>query len=284
MELSDGGWIRPLAPETCVTSKRLRHAPGSVCVTSLASPDRPERNEDAALVLPLPGGALVLAVADGAGGHADGALASRTALQALALAVRESENESGFRAGVVDGIERANQAVMDLPSDAATTLAVVLIEERVVRSFHVGDSPILIVGREGQLKHEAMAHSPTGYGEASGLLDGREAIHADDRHEVCNLVGFPEMHIALGPVVTLSGRDTVVLASDGLSDNLYRSEILALASKGRLEGATRNLVDLARKRMTDPFEEAPSKNDDLTLIVFRPHAKRPKASPAAKPA
>ena len=57
-----------------------------------------------------------------------------------------------------------------------------------------------------------VAHSPVGYAEEAGLLDREEAIHHAHRHLVSNMLGMPEMHIEVGPPLTLDARDTIVLA------------------------------------------------------------------------
>ena len=77
------------------------------------------------------------------------------------------------------------------------------------------------------------------------------------------------MRIELGATVTLAQRDTIVVASDGLSDNLHLDEIVGVVRKGPLGQAVDALATLGRKRMETPEEGAPSKPDDLTLVALR---------------
>ena len=65
-------------------------------------------------------------------------------------------------------------------------------------------------------------------------------------------------------------RDTAVLASDGLLDNLRTDEIVERARRGDPVEAARSLVQEARRRMLEPADGVPSKPDDLTLALFRP--------------
>jgi serine/threonine protein phosphatase PrpC len=65
----------------------------------------------------------------------------------------------------------------------------------------------------------------------------------------------------------------VILATDGLPDNLHTEEIVELIRKGPIERLPKALADLARHRMKNPGNDHPSKPDDLTFIVFRPGAK-----------
>jgi serine/threonine protein phosphatase PrpC len=104
----------------------------------------------------------------------------------------------------------------------------------------------------------------------AGVLDGDQAIHHEDRHLVSNVVGAADMRIEMGPIVRLRARDTVLLATDGLFDNLYQPEIITGIRCGRLDRAAAALATAARARMTDPEVEAPSKPDDLTFVIFRP--------------
>ena len=160
---------------------------------------------------------------------------------------------------------------------AGTTLAVVEVAQGLMRPYHVGDSMILLVGQRGRIKHQSIPHSPVGYALESGLLDERDAMVHEDRHIVSNLVGMEEMRIDVGPPTRMGRRDTVVLASDGLSDNLHLEEIIETVRKGPMPGAAARLAEHATQRMKAATEGHPSKPDDMTMVLFRPGAKRPKA-------
>ena len=153
---------------------------------------------------------------------------------------------------------------------AGTTLAVVELDGRTVRPYHVGDSMILVVGGRGKIKLQTVPHSPVGYGVEAGLLDEREAMHHESRHVVSNVIGSSEMHIAVGPPIKLAPRDTVLLASDGLFDNLYSTRIAESVRKGKLQAAVQRLICASQQRMTGDQDGQPSKPDDLTFIAFRP--------------
>jgi len=66
----------------------------------------------------------------------------------------------------------------------------------------------------------------------------------------------------------LAPRDRIIVASDGLSDNLHLSEIVEAVRKGPLTRAVDALGALGQRRMEAPAEGAPSKPDDLTLIAI----------------
>ena len=213
---------------------------------------------------------VVLVIADGAGGLPAGKRASMTAVSSLveALSVAMSETVV-LRTAILDGIEAANEAVMRLANGSATTLTVVTIEGRVARSYQIGDSEALVVGQRGLIKLQTTAHSPTGFAVEAGFLDQRDALHHEDRHLVSNFIGTVDMRIDVGSAVELRDRDTVVLASDGLTDNVHIHEITELVRKGPLADAIRTMTSLARRRMTVETMHQPSKPDDLSVILFR---------------
>ena len=243
---------------------------GVVALHSSRSPAKDSPNEDAAGIVAAGADRTVLAVADGLGGAPAGRQASSIAINCIARAAQNALREGHeLRYGILNGFEAANEEVLALGVGAATTLTVVEIEGASVRPFHVGDSFMLITGQRGKVKSQTIPHSPTGYAVASGLLDEKEALHHDERHVISNVIGSAEMRIDVGSPIELAPNDTLVLASDGLSDNLLTPEIVELVRKGPLEKASRAMARRAEKRMELADGNAPSKPDDLTFLIFR---------------
>jgi serine/threonine protein phosphatase PrpC len=77
------------------------------------------------------------------------------------------------------------------------------------------------------------------------------------------------MRIDVGAGVELDPRDTVIVASDGLTDNLHLEEIVELTRKGTLSEVADRVVAKAQARMRDEKAGQPSKPDDLSLVLFR---------------
>ena len=84
-----------------------------------------------------------------------------------------------------------------------------------------------------------------------------------------NFLGTPDMRIDVGAPVELQPRDTTMLASDGLMDNVHLDEIVERIRKGPLADAASKVIGLAKRRMADESSAQPSKPDDLSLILFR---------------
>ena len=245
---------------------------GTAAVFTRRSPIKETLNEDVAALVPLADNRAVLMVADGVGGHASGVDAARLAVTKMVASLRQHDrrcDEEELRTAILNGIESANQAVLELGNGSASTLAIAEIDERVIRTYHVGDSAIMLTGQRGRLKLQTIAHSPVGYAVESGLIDEEDAIHHEDRNVISNVIGASDMRIEIGPPVEMAVRDTLVLASDGLLDNLLPDEIVELARTGPVEQAVARLASEALARMSGEDGETPSKPDDLTIIAFR---------------
>jgi serine/threonine protein phosphatase PrpC len=140
-----------------------------------------------------------------------------------------------------------------------------------MRSYHVGDSGIIVTGQRGRLKLQTTAHSPTGYAVEAGFIDEAEALAHSDRNIVSNVVGSHDLRIEIGPVIKLAPRDSVIVASDGLFDNMLSEEIIQQVRCGDLLTSANALASLCNTRMQgDPRDATSGHPDDLSFILFRP--------------
>jgi len=249
---------------------------GTAAVYTNRSPQKQSANEDVAALLPIGPSCGVLAVADGLGGHAGGERASRLAIETIQRSLHETLVASDplasgewLRGAILNGIEAANTHVRQLGGGAATTLALVEIHGRTIRPYHVGDSVILLTGQRGKLKLQTISHSPIGYAVEAGLMNEEDAMRHEARHMISNVIGSEAMRIEIGPPIEMAQRDTLLLASDGLLDNLLPGEIVELVRSGPLPHAVAALVAEAQRRMADHQSTTPSKPDDLTVIAYR---------------
>jgi len=262
--------VRLFVESDLTEPEELALAGGVAVVFSARCPWSRKQNQDSAAVLPLAPGKAVLAVADGVGGHPGGARASRVAVETLEEALAgDALDGPESRAAILTGIEQANEAIRGAGSGAATTLMAAEVGGATLRSYHVGDSELLVVGQRGKVRHRTLSHSTVGYAVASGMLDEREALHHEERHVILNMLGAPDMRIELSSVLPLSPRDTVVLGTDGLFDNLHTDEIVEIVRKGPLGQVAATLARRCDRRMRTPGDGSPSKPDDLTFILFR---------------
>lgn len=251
-------------------SVELDVAGGQAVAYTCRDPYKESDNQDTVAILPYGPGAVLLVVADGAGGLPAGKRASLMVVKTLAESLQVAMNKTMLlRTAVLNGIEAANSAVLGLANGSATTLTVVTIEGRLARSYQIGDSEAIVIGQRGLVKLQTTAHSPTGFAVEAGFLDQRDALHHKERHLVSNFIGTTDMRIDVGTSVVLDSRDTVLVASDGLMDNVHVDEIIDRVRKGPLKGAMAAVVELAADRMKKAKDGQPSKPDDLSVILFR---------------
>ncbi len=243
---------------------------GHATVFTRPSPEHEDSNQDGVAVLCTDTSAL-LAIADGVGGLPAGDQAAALALTCLkdSYLSQSLKSPDQSRSVILNGIEAANETVLELGTGAATTLAAINIQDKQLRTYHIGDSTILVVGQRGKIKLQTVPHSPVGYAVESGMLDEDEALHHEERHLVSNVIGMTDMRIEIGSPIALSQKDTVLVASDGLFDNLELTEIINIIRCGMLENVARQLAELAYQRMTQSHEDKPSKPDDLSFILYR---------------
>lgn len=249
--------------------ERLESLPGQIYVYTHRSPSKETENEDCLAVIPSGDNCGILAVADGLGGLPSGSSASRISIDTLENKVIHKTEGMQLRELILDAFEQANREILEKGSGSATTLAIAELQGDEIRTYHVGDSKIIVCGQRGKIKINTVSHSPVEYAVEAGMLDEDEAVLHDERHLVSNVVGSHDMSITLGSTVKLARYDTLLVASDGLFDNLYMEEIIEIIRKGSLEMAANNLVEAAGKRMLSGESGLPAHPDDLTIILYR---------------
>jgi len=248
--------------------RSVRLSQGEAVFFTHRAPDKQTVNEDSMALVDIGPATTVLMVADGLGGQPVGATASEMAVKSVAESLKQSDITP--REAILQGVDRANHKIMDSGTGAATTLAVVELQNNQLRPYHVGDSMIVVTGQRGKQKLFTVSHSPVGYAVEAGLLNEEEAISHEERHLVSNVVGAEDMNISVGFQIDMAPRDTLLIASDGLFDNMYYEEIIALIRKGPLEDAAHSLVEIAHNRMASLDSLQPCHPDDLSFIIYRP--------------
>ena len=246
-------------------------AGGQAAVYSTRCPGKDSANEDAAALFQVDEQTAVLAVADGMGGGPSGEHASALAVASLGRTLQNGALEGGsLQAAILGGIDAANREIQEAHPDSATTLVVVAVHNGEIRPYHVGDSMVLAFSSRGRVKLQTVMHSPVGYALEAGVLNEAEAMHHEHRHVVSNMVGSPNMRIEVGAPLHLRPQDTVLLATDGLFDNLHVEEVVERLRRTGLAECVERLAQAALERMSQPAAATPSKPDDLTILAFRP--------------
>ena len=249
--------------------EKIESLDGQLFIYTHRSPCKETENEDCLAVLSLTNNSGILVIADGLGGAPLGSGASQISIETIEKTLKDNKGKLQLREIILDSFEQANKLILEKGLGSATTLAVVELQDNNVRTYHVGDSKIIACGQRGKVKINTVSHSPVEYAVEAGVLDENEAVLHDERHLVSNVVGSHDMSISLGPTVKMSDHDTLLVASDGLFDNLYLEEIIEIIRKGPLEAAAMNLANAATERMHSDEAEIPGHPDDLSFILYR---------------
>jgi len=256
---------------------------GDVAVATIGDLQKDRPNEDSAAIIPVNDDYLLLVVADGVGGMAGARKASNLTVETLRKAVSGLEETNGgkLRSAILDGIETANQKILNMGTGSASTVAVAEIGPGYVRTYHVGDSLLLICGQRGKLKLVTTPHSPVGFAMEAGLLNEKEALQHAELNLIFNVIGSSDMRIEIGSELPLDAYDTLLVASDGLTDNVLQEEMTNAIRRGPVDVGIQQLTSLAQGRMANVVQGKPSKPDDYTVILYRPRPpKRHKKSKA----
>jgi protein phosphatase len=233
-------------------------------ITSCAQSDRGRTrsvNEDYYLV--DPDGSFFV-VADGMGGHGNGEVASRVAVQAMAKhlgdkaptarpwstsAARTDRN----RARLLTAVRVANREVLaEVEKDGAlagmgATLVALLLDGESALIAHVGDSRAYRL-RDGELEKLTEDHTWVHEQVSAGLLSEDEARLHPFRSVVTRAVGGAENVEVDVDRVDLQPGDLVLLCSDGLNAVLSDEEIAQhMARQLSLEELSLQLVESANE-------------------------------------
>jgi serine/threonine protein phosphatase PrpC len=209
----------------------------------------------------------LFALADGVGGHADGEVASHTAVEHLVSGFRAAPASEAPTTLLARLVRSANAHVYETAmkarpggsSMATTVVACVLRYDRATVG-HVGDSRCYLI-RDHQATLLTRDHTLANEQAKLGVLSEEEAAGSANRHLLVRSVGhdlFVNVDVAEHQVVP---GDVLVLCCDGLYNSLKGSEIAAVAGHGGdLNTAVQRLVALANDR---------DGSDNISVVLVR---------------
>lgn len=209
-----------------------------------------ERNEDRmGYAYTRDSGLIVLA--DGMGGHPEGAMAAQLALQTISAYFQKTANPMvgqvpAFLSSALMAAHHqiiryaAEKGMLDTPR---TTLVAAVLERGYLQWVHCGDSRLYVV-RDGELLTRTRDHS---YMEQQ-THRGQDTSNVN-RNILFTCVGSPSKPVfdLAGPLQLQHG-DRVLLCSDGLWGTVKDVEIVSELATQSLEQAVPELVEMALKR------------------------------------
>jgi protein phosphatase/serine/threonine-protein phosphatase Stp1 len=215
-------------------------------------------NEDTFVDAPQLG---LFAVADGAGGHAAGEVASgmlAEALSALPAALAPAEALAQIRLAVV-AVHMALQAEAARRGDAmiASTLVILLIREGHFVALWSGDSRLYLL-RAGVLSQVTRDHSLVQALLDEGAITPQQALTHPQANVITRAIGAPDDNGELDKTIGLAKPgDIFMLCSDGLTKVLDDATIAQLMASA---DPARALIDAALSG---------GARDNVTAVVVR---------------
>lgn len=186
---------------------------------------RRSENQDEALIQELPGGRLLVAVADGMGGHRAGGSASKRALASLRASIEAGSD-------LADAVRAANATVFREGSSEpdlagmGTTLVALLADRDEYLVANVGDSRAYRIDSDG-IRQITVDHSFAAEALASDALSEEELEDSPWRNALMRAIGTEaEVDVDLFGPFSARPPHRVLLCTDGLHGALSDARIL----------------------------------------------------------
>jgi protein phosphatase len=217
-------------------------------------------------------------VADGMGGHAGGATASRIAVQTIRKKVLAACKDSGLFGkgsspgesaeilGLLDeSIRTASDRIFNMserdPKLAGMGTTVTLMLANGWRNYvaHVGDSRLYLM-RGDNLEQLTEDHSLVNEQIKAGFITPEEALHSRFRNIITRSVGFERTVKVDTFSLEVCPGDVFLLCSDGLSGMVTDEQVKHIMVKQKLSSAAAQLVTLANRHGGE---------DNITVVLVR---------------
>ena len=209
-------------------------------------------------------GAISL-LADGVGGHGDGEIASRLAVETALRVFREADPTTTDNQLLWRMFNAANLTVYDAgmgrggADRMATTLTVSLFRRNEVAIGHVGDSRAYLV-RQGQIRQLTTDHTYVAMQLKMSLISKEDAMASELRGVLTRSIGQnPTIQVDYARSI-LRSRDIVIQCTDGLHGSVSESELGDSVSHMPPAEACEQLVRLAEKRGSE---------DNISVQILR---------------
>jgi serine/threonine protein phosphatase PrpC len=224
-------------------------------------------------------GRLII-VADGMGGHAGGAVASRLAVELILQTYKESPPSHPTEL-LKEGFEKANARIIkhaqqhpDL-ADMGTTCTALALQDGHACFAHVGDSRAYLIRDDHilQLTHD---HSVIEEMIAEGLIGREEARDHPQKNVITRALGMgPQIEVDVSQIrIPLFVGDTFLVCSDGLTGLVADEEIKSTIANHPTSEAGSQLLNLALSR---------GGHDNITIQIVRVTGERQKNLRTTRP-
>jgi serine/threonine protein phosphatase PrpC len=212
---------------------------------------------------------LLMAVADGLGGHPRGEVAAEIAIRVLGAAFErearptiQDPNAFLFRAmgGAHAAILREAES-RELSDTPRTVLVACIVQDGMAYWTHVGDSRLYLV-RDGRIVHRTRDHTVVQELVDSGRIREEAAMSHPERNRLLQcLGGFALPRPEPASRARLARNDILLLCSDGFWSPLTHRQLLHALMTSELATAVEELAELAERR-------AGPSSDNITAVAM----------------
>ena len=212
---------------------------------------------------------LLMAIADGMGGHMDGEVAAEIAVNTI---TRRFQQEARNRLRkppefLVSAINAAHHAIVsyavekNLLECPRTTCVACIVQNGSGYWAHAGDSRLYLL-RAGNLAAATADHSRVQQMIEAGTLSPEAAARHPDRNKIFScLGGVVPPQIAIGREFPLQAGDTIVLSTDGFWAQIPPALIGSMLRK-------QGIVDLFPGLLTEAHRRAAGESDNLSVVAM----------------
>lgn len=194
-------------------------------------------------------------LADGVGGHEQGEVASKAAVESMLAGFQKAKDGEPHSALLPRLVQQANTAVLNAAHDGgpaaagmATTMVTCALRYDRVTVAHVGDSRCYLI-RNGQTAQITRDHTVANEQIRMGLVTAQEADEGSTRHILSRSLGTELIANVETNDHQIFPGDVLLLCSDGLHGAVEATEMAVVCGHGLdLPGAAEKLVALANDR------------------------------------
>jgi len=236
----------------------------SAAVSDRGLSEKRPQNEDSYVELRESG---LFAVADGVGGAQAGEVASQMAMEILAEAFINLQEDGDAESRMQQAIERANSAIFqmshDLPqlSSMATTVVALHINGNIATIGHVGDSRLYRLHPNGELVQETLDHSVVEEEVRAGRMTPEQAAVHPSRNVISRALGAEPLVDIDMKTVMVEPNTTFIACSDGVTRHISDAELRELLINAPdTDELCRTIKDICYERGAE---------DNLTAVIVR---------------
>lgn len=206
----------------------------------------------------------IFVIADGMGGHNAGEVASKIAVDSVLEYIKTHCNDYDMEQALEGAIDEANKNVYKYAvlnencSGMGTTLTVAYVKGNKLIVANVGDSRCYVVSK-GELIKVTKDHSLVQELLDNGTITAEEAINHPNKNVITRAVGTKISIKGDYYPLDLQNISTVMLCSDGLTNEVTEEEILSIIN---------NDISNSSIRLIERSKEKGGK-DNISVIIFK---------------